>query len=58
MRGAGAPLGGLLPLENGVFKRGQTPLFFLPPLKQEITREWKIYLFERGTKGVSTENKP
>jgi hypothetical protein len=31
MRGAGAPLGGLLPLENGVFKRGSNPSFLSSP---------------------------
>jgi len=37
---------------TGVFKRGETPLLLFPPLKQEIGRESKIYLFERGIKGV------
>jgi hypothetical protein len=53
LRGAGALLGGLLPVENGELKRGFTPLSFLPPLKQTIIRGRRIFLFERGIKGVS-----
>jgi len=33
LRGAIAPLGGLLPLNNRVYKRTETLLPFFPPLK-------------------------
>jgi hypothetical protein len=31
LRGASAPLGGLLPLNNGAFKRGENPSSLLSP---------------------------
>jgi hypothetical protein len=42
-------------LKNGAFKRGETPLLFPPPLKQEIFRAQLISLFEMGIKGVSID---
>jgi hypothetical protein len=51
MRGALAPLGGLLPLENGVSKRGVNPSSPSSPHKQK-TIDLINALFERGIKGV------
>jgi hypothetical protein len=58
LRGADAPLGGLLPLENEVLKRGHTSLYLPPPLKQTKIGNSKLTQFERGTKGVSMNNQP
>jgi hypothetical protein len=56
LRGADAPLGGLLPLENGAFKRGEAPHYSFNPLKKNYVRVWKINQFERGSKEMSTDN--
>ncbi len=55
MRGASAPLRGLLPQDYRAFKRGEAPLSFLPPLEQIMFRVLIISLFERGIKGVCME---
>ena len=34
-----------------VFKRGETPLFFSPPLKQKKKQFYILILLERGIKG-------
>jgi hypothetical protein len=55
LRGAYAPLRRLLHKDNGVFKRGHDPSFYSSPSQTRDNTRIKIFLFERGIKGVSKE---